>query len=124
MNKCLKHNIDMVVDPSVLLLSNPPQPSYYCPKCAPHKNKSLSSGTTFTSALLGPSEVTLSYTIHLETGERFTLNPDINLLRASDVYKIALWKEFVNANLRLSGERYLEKAKELGITRHFELEEV
>ncbi|AGH16058.1 hypothetical protein VPKG_00021 [Vibrio phage pYD21-A] len=34
-NKCEKCNTELKVDPTKQLMSYPPQPCYYCPKCEP-----------------------------------------------------------------------------------------
>ena len=39
MKKCEKCGRDKRIDPTLMLMSMPPQPSYYCPECEPEKHE-------------------------------------------------------------------------------------
>ena len=116
MRKCTECNHEMKVDPNALLLSNPPQPAYYCEVCNPKFTiQGIDNACTFK---LTPAEIEPELSLFMEGAGLRKLEP-LDDLTAIELYRITYWKEYCYVNSDRDVNAMWEKAVELGIERHF-----
>lgn len=122
MKTCIDCGTKMLVDPNVILTSNPPQPKYYCPKCSGGEVEP----TILTyNGICEPLEFvhTFTYSVlsfHID-GVTYTEEP-LDDLTAIELYRLIKIKELATVNLYMP-EKVFDKIKEYGVERHFKIKE-